>query len=482
MIRKADLLNDVREQRSIPTSEFEFRSKGNTLHFHGHASTFDQGYEVNGGPNSAAGWMEFVSRSAFKKTLSDSPHVHLYENHGGMPLASTKSGTLNLSTDSRGLVAESHLDLRDPQVQSLAIKMERGDVDEMSFAFRVLKQTWSNDETERSLDEVSLHKGDVSIVNFGANPHTSATLRNAVRMLASGEITEEQFAELRAMGEQVDRAMAVLRADKPYGDVAYADPKDGKYPIDTKEHVKAAWSYINMPKNQKGYTPGELAAIKGKIRAAAKKFGIEIGDEQNSAAFPGASNIVVGGGNPGHDEGEPDYGPKARPSGPVAGNIKTDGESAFVQQVHDLARNAGANCDPTDADGQGNMTPMRSLKKRALSPYNEDYGDDHEYDQPGGDVFDQGEPRDSSLAQAIHDMCVDGGADCGDETELPDMDTPMYESSPETNSDGRLTIVEAQRATVSPGNLKISEVMRLLRPEDAPEPLSIADALRLAAS
>lgn len=63
---------------------------------------------------------------------------------------------------------------------------------------------------------------------------------------------------------------------KPYGDVKYADPKNGKYPIDTEEHVRAAWSYINMPKNQKGYSPEELAQIKDRIKTAAKKFGIKI--------------------------------------------------------------------------------------------------------------------------------------------------------------------------------------------------------------
>lgn len=71
---------------------------------------------------------------------------------------------------------------------------------------------------------------------------------------------------------------------KPYGDVAYADPKNGKYPINSKAHVKAAWSYINMPKNQKGYTPEELSAIKSKIKAAAKKFGIDISDSESKSA------------------------------------------------------------------------------------------------------------------------------------------------------------------------------------------------------
>lgn len=77
-------------------------------------------------------------------------------------------------------------------------------------------------------------------------------------------------------GKAIELTIEAADAPKPYGDVKYADPKNGKYPIDTAEHVRAAWSYINMPKNQKGYSPEELAQIKGRIKAAAKKFGIKI--------------------------------------------------------------------------------------------------------------------------------------------------------------------------------------------------------------
>ena len=58
----------------------------------------------------------------------------------------------------------------------------------------------------------------------------------------------------------------------------YADPSRYKYPIDTEEHVRAAWSYINMQKNQKGYTPAQIAEIKSRIKKAGKKFGIEFND------------------------------------------------------------------------------------------------------------------------------------------------------------------------------------------------------------
>ncbi len=64
--------------------------------------------------------------------------------------------------------------------------------------------------------------------------------------------------------------------DKPYGSVEYADPghqKDGKkrYPVDTEDHIRSAWNYINKPKNAGKYSSENLASIKAKIVAAWKK-------------------------------------------------------------------------------------------------------------------------------------------------------------------------------------------------------------------
>jgi len=80
--------------------------------------------------------------------------------------------------------------------------------------------------------------------------------------------------------------MAMDDSKKPYGDVKYADPgyKEGvkRYPIDTEAHARAAWSYINMPKNQSGYSSEELASIKGRIKAALKRFGVQVSDDSRS--------------------------------------------------------------------------------------------------------------------------------------------------------------------------------------------------------
>lgn len=173
----------------------------------GYASVFDAPYDIWGGP-SKGGFTEIVDRSAFDKTLASKPDLHLLINHEGMPLARTKSGTLQLSVDDHGLKVRAVLDRRDPDVQRLEPKMSRGDMDEMSFAFRVMRDEWRNEDTERVLREVSLDKGDVSIVNFGASPTTSAELIGAVRTLAAAE--PELLAELRSNLDEVSAARATL--------------------------------------------------------------------------------------------------------------------------------------------------------------------------------------------------------------------------------------------------------------------------------
>jgi hypothetical protein len=79
-------------------------------------------------------------------------------------------------------------------------------------------------------------------------------------------------------------------AKKPYGDVAYADPKNGKYPIDTAAHAKAAWSYINQADNAAKYPLNgvTLGEVKARIKAACEKFGVEISEAKSAGWLEGA--------------------------------------------------------------------------------------------------------------------------------------------------------------------------------------------------
>lgn len=203
---RADQLSGVTERRSIALDDFELRAEGDTLHFKGYASLFDTPYEMYGGPDKG-GWMERVNKKAFTRTLAAKPDVVLNMNHGqagtGLPMARTTSGTLTLRTDAKGLLPEADLDLRDPDVQALRVKVERKDLGQMSFAFRTLGQTWNEDETERELTELSLDHGDVSIVTNGANPKTSFQLRDLDSALAflSALDVDEAEAEVRGWAD-----------------------------------------------------------------------------------------------------------------------------------------------------------------------------------------------------------------------------------------------------------------------------------------
>ena len=57
--------------------------------------------------------------------------------------------------------------------------LERGDLAEASFKFWITAGQWSPDYTEFRINETDLDHGDVSSVNFGANPAASSGLRSA---------------------------------------------------------------------------------------------------------------------------------------------------------------------------------------------------------------------------------------------------------------------------------------------------------------
>ncbi|MEU3563522.1 HK97 family phage prohead protease [Kitasatospora sp. NPDC006786] len=155
------------EVRSAPTGDGPATVEG-------YASVVDEPFQMW---DWAGQYAEVVRAGAFRKTLSETPQVQLLLNHGGLAMAYTKAGTLRLSEDSTGLHMSADVNPARGDVRDMLAALEDGDVDEMSFAFRVTRQMWSPDWSQRDILEVDLHRGDVSVVNFGANPATSVSLR-----------------------------------------------------------------------------------------------------------------------------------------------------------------------------------------------------------------------------------------------------------------------------------------------------------------
>lgn len=143
-----------------------------TITVEGYAAVFDQETDIGGY------WREKIDRNAFDAALDRPDDVVFLINHGGLPLARTRSGTLELSVDDHGLKMRAVLDTSDPDVARIAGKMRRGDLDKMSFAFWAERQEWdeSGDVPVRTILEARLH--DVAIVTTPAYDGTEIGLRS----------------------------------------------------------------------------------------------------------------------------------------------------------------------------------------------------------------------------------------------------------------------------------------------------------------
>lgn len=128
--------------------------------------------------NIAGMFTEVIERGAFASALERQDDVVFLINHDGLPLARTRSGTLTLTEDERGLYIETELDGSDPDVRSIVPKMKRGDLDKMSFAFVPTRQEWddSGDMPKRMIQDVQLY--DVAIVTTPAYNGTEIGLRS----------------------------------------------------------------------------------------------------------------------------------------------------------------------------------------------------------------------------------------------------------------------------------------------------------------
>ena len=166
----------------------EVRNDNDIIKVSGYAAVFDEEtviYDM---------FREVIKPGAFRDAVGRDDVVFLV-NHEGLPLARTRSGTLKLSEDDRGLFMETELDPEDPDVRSIVPKMKRGDLDKMSFAFSVdsSNEQWSDDEEMplRSVEKVSLY--DVSIVNFPAYEGTEIGLRSKDKAVQSLKSRQKVF-------------------------------------------------------------------------------------------------------------------------------------------------------------------------------------------------------------------------------------------------------------------------------------------------
>jgi len=161
----------------------EIRAEGDTISVSGYAAVFNSETIIGGS------YREQIAPGAFADAIGRDDVMFLI-NHDGLPMARTKSGTLTLAEDERGLYMSAELDSSDPDVRAIVPKMKRGDLDKMSFAFSPEVQSWddSGDMPLRTIRQASLY--DVSIVTYPAYQDTDIGLRSLSEFRSAQETKE----------------------------------------------------------------------------------------------------------------------------------------------------------------------------------------------------------------------------------------------------------------------------------------------------
>ena len=160
---------------------------------------------------------------------------------------------------------------------------------------------WADDghkteTTERILITESVQEARVTISEETAAPPALTEAERAMLPFAGAPHVLENgiCATCAAVAEGGD---APGDGSKPFGTVSYADPgyqadKQKRYPVDSKVHVKSALGFLAQKANAAKYTPAQLKRVMGRIRAAAKKFGITTAAESAGWSFDAPAQVT----------------------------------------------------------------------------------------------------------------------------------------------------------------------------------------------
>lgn len=146
----------------------------------GYAAVFNSPTEIGGGC-----FTEEIAPGAFSRAIAENSDIRALFNHDwNNVLGRTKSGTLKLSEDERGLKFEVTL----PNTslgRDLKESMQRGDINECSFGFIPTEEHWDYnvEPAKRMILEVDLF--EISVVSIPAYEDTEASV------IRSKEVNEQ---------------------------------------------------------------------------------------------------------------------------------------------------------------------------------------------------------------------------------------------------------------------------------------------------
>lgn len=186
------MIRDTKQTRSIQT-ELKTRAEQDSQdkYIEGYFAVFNKEIEL------WPGAFEEIAPTAFDGALLDD--VRALINHDTtLVLGRTKADTLELKTDSQGLWGRIKINPNDSDAVNLYERVARGDVDQCSFGFDILKEEtdWREDGTVKwTIQEVKLY--EVSPCTFPAYEQTGIQARKAQVDEYQGKLFEARKLKLK---------------------------------------------------------------------------------------------------------------------------------------------------------------------------------------------------------------------------------------------------------------------------------------------
>lgn len=162
-----------RQTRSVSTELKTRAVDGEEMVIEGYFAVFNRATEL------WPGAYEELSPEAFNETLGND--IRGLINHDTtLVLGRNKSGTLELKADSHGLWGKIRINPNDSDAVNIYERVKRGDVDQCSFGFNILKEDTDFREdgsVKWTIRKVDLH--EVSVCTFPAYEETGVQARKS---------------------------------------------------------------------------------------------------------------------------------------------------------------------------------------------------------------------------------------------------------------------------------------------------------------
>ncbi len=182
----------MKHEVRVAPQQFEIRSDNDGTTITGYFATY-------GTLSRDIGFREMLQQGCFDESLKDHPVACFRDHNPEMLLGKTQSGTLAVSSDSKGL----KFSVKIPNVSyanDLVELIKRGDAFENSFAFAPLPdgEEWSqlpDGQILRKISRAVLFEGSILTGAPAAYPNTEVNLRNAPASFRSKLRVDDDYSE-----------------------------------------------------------------------------------------------------------------------------------------------------------------------------------------------------------------------------------------------------------------------------------------------